>query len=78
MKGRRGGAGFSPSALRPIWVESPPDRTGFAIDILPPAFGTRISPCVLCGGDLDVGWECNRCGADHFPAVKKLMVLRNE
>lgn len=62
--------------LRPIWVENPPDRTGFAVDILPPNFDTRMSPCVLCGGDLDVGWECNRCGADHFPAVQRLMKAR--
>jgi len=57
----------------PKWVENPPDRTGFAIDILPPDFDTKSTGCVLCGGTLDTGWECNRCGADHFPAVRRLI-----
>ena len=67
----------SVTGLKPIWEESPPNRTGFEIDILPPSFDTRSSFCVLCGGALDTGWECTRCGADHFPAVRRLMKARS-
>ncbi len=68
----------SKARLEPIWDWDPPDRTGFAIDILPPTFDMRHSPCVLCGGMLDVGWECTRCNADHFPAVQRLRKARDK
>ena len=29
-------------------------------------------PAVGCGGELDTGWECNKCGFDAMPIVKLL------
>ncbi len=45
--------------------------------VVPPDFDTEDGPCVICGGELDTGWECNDCGADHRPAVMMLL-SRNE
>lgn len=27
--------------------------------------------CPECGGELDTGWECNSCGFDALPLVRK-------
>lgn len=64
--------------LTQIWVADPPNRAGFAIEILPPGFNTKGSPCVLCGGALDFYWICTRCDADHFPAVQRLIKLKTK
>jgi len=29
----------------------------------------REDICPECGGELDTGWECNRCGFDAHPLV---------
>lgn len=29
----------------------------------------RNDLCPECGGELDTGWECNRCGYDAQPIV---------
>lgn len=29
----------------------------------------REDVCPECGGELDTGWECNRCGFDAKPLV---------
>lgn len=26
----------------------------------------KDGPCLMCGGELDTGWECNECGADNI------------
>lgn len=44
--------------------------------IVPPDFDVNEGPCVMCGGSLDTGWECNDCGADHFHAVQALLAKR--
>lgn len=36
----------------------------------PADFDVEDGPCLLCGGELDTGWECNDCGADHFDGVQ--------
>jgi len=41
--------------------------------LLPAGFDIDEGACVKCGGSLDTGWECGRCGADHFPAVQRLL-----
>lgn len=57
----------------PMWRRpEPPRRDGVRV-MLPPDFDVDDGACVLCGGELDTGWECNSCGADHFPAVKAIM-----
>lgn len=35
----------------------------------------RDDKCPRCGGELDTGWECNRCGFDAFPIA--LLINRN-
>ena len=37
--------------------------------IVPPGFDINDGVCVVCGGQLDTGWECNDCGADHMKAA---------
>lgn len=32
----------------------------------PHDFDPHDGPCLLCGGELDTGWECTECGADHY------------
>jgi tRNA(Ile2) C34 agmatinyltransferase TiaS len=34
-----------------------------------------VDMCPKCGGELDTGWECNRCGYDAMPHV---VALQNE
>lgn len=29
-----------------------------------------VDMCPKCGGELDTGWECNKCGYDALPHVK--------
>lgn len=36
-------------------------------------FDIEDGACLLCGGELDTGWECNTCGADHYNGVRLLM-----
>ncbi len=60
------------------WVNDPADCTDIKISILPHNFDTQRSGCVFCGGTLDVFWICNRCNADHFPAVKRLIKERRK
>lgn len=55
------------------WLDAPSDRTGVEIDILPSGFDTQKSGCAHCGGTLDFYWTCGRCGAEHFPAVQRLI-----
>lgn len=33
-------------------------------------FDTKDGPCLVCGGELDTGWECTDCGADHRDGVR--------
>ena len=28
-----------------------------------------VDMCPKCGGELDTGWECNKCGFDAMPLV---------
>jgi|HubBroStandDraft_1064217.scaffolds.fasta_scaffold353041_3 hypothetical protein len=28
---------------------------------------TAVDMCPKCGGELDTGWECNKCGYDAMP-----------
>jgi hypothetical protein len=53
------------------WVENPPDNSRLEIDILPASFTAEGSFCVECGGATDLEWICIRCGADHWPAVRR-------
>lgn len=62
--------------VKTVWVDTPPDRTGIVVEILPPSFDTKRSGCVFCGGTLDIEWLCTRCNADHFNAVKRLIKQR--
>ena len=39
----------------------------------PTSFDLDDGPCLVCGGELDTGWECNTCGADHYPGVRLLI-----
>lgn len=55
------------------WAAVAPDNSDLEVQILPAAFDTEESNCVMCGGTLGTGWECSRCGADHFPAVKRML-----
>jgi hypothetical protein len=31
---------------------------------------TAVDMCPKCGGELDTGWECNKCGYDAMPHTK--------
>lgn len=53
-----------------IWVPNPPDNSGIKIDILPNDFDAN-GFCVQCGGGLEIDYCCGRCGADHWPAIKR-------
>ena len=44
--------------------------------VVPDNFDIDDGDCVICGGSLDTGWECNDCGADHMPAVKAILNKR--
>lgn len=44
---------------------------------VPANFDIDEGQCIRCGGQLDTGWECNDCGADHYPAVQALLQRRN-
>lgn len=55
------------------WAENPSDNSGLVIDILPKKFDPQTSNCTVCGGTLQTGWECGRCGADHWPAVERML-----
>ena len=37
---------------------------------LPDDFDVDDGPCLLCGGELDTGWECTECGADHHDGAQ--------
>lgn len=39
----------------------------------PPDFDVNDGLCLCCGGELDTGWECNDCAADHHHGVKLLI-----
>lgn len=39
----------------------------------PADFDVDDGPCLVCGGELDTGWECNTCGADHYAGVRLLI-----
>lgn len=58
---------------RPDFVKRARDALVSVQTILPANFDVDEGPCVVCGGQLDTGWECNDCGADHFPAVHILL-----
>jgi len=34
------------------------------------AFVACLEACPECGGELDTGWECNRCGFDAQPEMR--------
>jgi hypothetical protein len=55
------------------WLNNPLDNSGVKIDILPVGFDPQYSNCTMCGGTLQTGWECGRCGADHWPAVERML-----
>jgi len=44
----------------------------------PADFDVEDGDCLCCGGQLDTGWECNDCGADHRPGVKLLIDKQRE
>lgn len=58
---------------RPVWRKSKTDVRPQVPDVFPHDFDIDDGDCILCGGGLDTGWECNDCGADHYPGVKLLM-----
>lgn len=33
-------------------------------------YWARRDVCPECGGDLDIGWECNDCGYDAMPDAR--------
>ena len=39
----------------------------------PPDFDPDESRCLVCGDELDTGWECTGCGADHYFGVKLII-----
>ena len=39
----------------------------------PADFDVDEGPCLVCGGQLDTGWECNDCGADHINGVRLII-----
>jgi hypothetical protein len=45
---------------------------------LPKDYDVDEGSCVKCGGQLDTGWECNDCGADHMFAVHRLIKEREK
>lgn len=42
----------------------------------PADFDVDDGDCLVCGGDLDTGWECNDCGADHYDGVRLLILAQ--
>lgn len=54
-----------------VWLETPPDNTKMKVQEVPPSFVQDGAFCIECGGGTDMEWFCVRCGADHWPAVKK-------
>lgn len=42
-------------------------------DPFPLDFDIEEDPCLVCDGELDSGWICMNCGADHFEGVMLLI-----
>jgi len=36
-------------------------------------FDIEEGPCLVCKSELDAGWICTNCGADHFQGVMLLI-----
>lgn len=53
-----------------VWIADPPDNRSLKIEILPTDFDAN-GFCVKCGGALSLEYICERCGADHWPGIKR-------
>ena len=53
----------------PFEIGKPPPQVPMPF---PLDFDVDDGVCLVCGGELDTGWECVDCGADHRPGVQLL------
>ena len=52
------------------FFKDPGDNSDMVIDILPADFDAN-GFCIVCGGALGLDFTCERCGADHWPAINR-------